>query len=164
LPGIYQRAGLDGRLKPGGDPVLYLQFLENAYGEDHRCGRNRSQLRGETQGGGSIDNGRSLEKGRHREGTQGACEDQRHQRQDDPPWVNHVDLFRIKGVAGEYAELLEAAGVDTVPELSKRKADNLHAKMVQVNDGKKLVRKVPVLKMIERWISQAKKLPRKVSY
>ena len=40
-------------------------------------------------------------------------------------WVNHVDLFRIKGVAEEYADLLEEAGVDTVPELAQRRPDNL---------------------------------------
>jgi predicted flap endonuclease-1-like 5' DNA nuclease len=79
-------------------------------------------------------------------------------------WVNHADLFRIKGIAGEYADLLEAAGVDTVPELSQRKGENLHAKMVKVNETKKLVRKVPDPKSIERWIAQAQKLPRKVSY
>lgn len=53
-------------------------------------------------------------------------------------WTNHADLFRIKGVGGEYAELLEAAGVDTVPELAKRKADNLAAKMAEVNEAKNL--------------------------
>ena len=42
-------------------------------------------------------------------------------------WVNHVDLFRIKGVGEEYSDLLEEAGVDTVVELAQRKADNLYA-------------------------------------
>jgi|SRR5450755_2113142 len=40
-------------------------------------------------------------------------------------WVNHADLFRIRGVAGEYAELLEASGVDTVPELAQRNPEHL---------------------------------------
>lgn len=43
-------------------------------------------------------------------------------------WVNHVDLFRVKGVGEEYADLLEASGVDTVPDLARRRADNLHKK------------------------------------
>jgi predicted flap endonuclease-1-like 5' DNA nuclease len=79
-------------------------------------------------------------------------------------WVNHVDLSRIKGVAGEYAELLEAAGVDTVPELAQRKAENLLAKMVEVNTAKKLVRNLPVLKQVTDWVEQAKNLPRVVTY
>ena len=79
-------------------------------------------------------------------------------------WVNHVDLFRIKGVAGEYAELLEAAGVDTVPELAQRNATNLHAKMVELNEKKHLVRRLPTEPELHRWIDEAKTLPRNVSY
>jgi predicted flap endonuclease-1-like 5' DNA nuclease len=79
-------------------------------------------------------------------------------------WVNHVDLFRIKGVGEEYADLLESAGVDTVVELAQRNADNLYEKMVSVNEEKKLVRKLPTLAQVKGWISQAKKLPRVVNY
>ncbi|HBK86721.1 MAG TPA: DUF4332 domain-containing protein [Firmicutes bacterium] len=79
-------------------------------------------------------------------------------------WTNHADLFRIKEVGGEYAELLEAAGVDTVPELAKRKADNLAAKMAEVNEAKKLVRRIPTPKQVGYWIEQAGKLPRIMQY
>ena len=79
-------------------------------------------------------------------------------------WVNMADLFRLKGVGEEYADLLEAAGVDTVPELSKRNPENLLKKMEEVNQTKKLVRRVPNLKEITGWIEQAKTLPRKVAY
>ena len=79
-------------------------------------------------------------------------------------WANYADLFRIKGVGGEYAELLEAAGVDTVPELAKRKADNLAAKMAEVNSAKKLVRRIPNVKQVESWIEQAGKLQRIIQY
>jgi len=79
-------------------------------------------------------------------------------------WVNHVDLFRIKGVGEEYADLLEEAGVDTVVELAQRKADNLYDKILEVNGKKKLVRRPPSKKMVAKWIAQAKKLPRKISY
>ena len=79
-------------------------------------------------------------------------------------WVNHCDLARIKGIGGEYSELLEAAGVDTVPELAGRKPENLYAKIVEVNTAKKLVRNLPVLKQVEDWVSQAKSLPRSVNY
>lgn len=77
-------------------------------------------------------------------------------------WTNHADLFRIKGVGGEYAELLEAAGVDTVVELSKRKPENLIAKMIEVNEKKELVRKLPTEKQVSDWIGQAGNLPRVV--
>jgi predicted flap endonuclease-1-like 5' DNA nuclease len=79
-------------------------------------------------------------------------------------WVNHVDLFRIKGVASEYSDLLEEAGVDTVPELAHRVAANLYEKMAQVNAEKKLVRRLPTPKQVADWIEQAKKLPRIINY
>ena len=79
-------------------------------------------------------------------------------------WGNRADLDRINGVGSEYADLLEAAGVDTVPELATRKPENLHKKMLEVNDAKKLVRKVPTLKQVEDWVEQAGKLPRVLNY
>ncbi len=79
-------------------------------------------------------------------------------------WVNRADLFRIKGIGEEYGDLLEAAGVDTVPELAQRKADNLYQKVVETNNAKKLVRKLPAQSQIKNWIDQAKKLPRILSY
>lgn len=79
-------------------------------------------------------------------------------------WVNMSDLFRIKGVGGQYAELLEAAGVDTVKELRNRKAENLAAKMRELNDAKRLVRQVPNLERVENWIEQAKQLEPAVFY
>ena len=78
--------------------------------------------------------------------------------------VNMADLFRIKGVASQYAELLEGAGVDTVKELKHRNAENLAAKMEEVNKAKRLVRKVPSEKVISSWIEQAKSLPAAISY
>jgi len=79
-------------------------------------------------------------------------------------WVNHVDLFRIKGVASEYADLLEEAGVDTVVELSKRNPENLFKMVEEANKKKDLVRKLPTADQIKDWIDQAKKLPRVVTY
>ena len=79
-------------------------------------------------------------------------------------WVNHVDLYRIRGVGSEYADLLEEAGVDTVPELAQRKPDNLLEKMTAVNAQKKLVRRLPILSQVQSWVEQAKKLERKVTY
>jgi predicted flap endonuclease-1-like 5' DNA nuclease len=79
-------------------------------------------------------------------------------------WVNHVDLFRIKGVGEEYADLLEEAGVDTVPELAQRNPQNLYQKMKEVNAEKKLVRQLPSLTQVESWVEQAKGLPRVITY
>jgi predicted flap endonuclease-1-like 5' DNA nuclease len=79
-------------------------------------------------------------------------------------WVNHVDLFRIKGVGEEYADLLEASGVDTVPELAQRNPENLYPRLVAVNREKKLVRQLPTQAQVGNWVEQAKRLPRVVTY
>ena len=78
--------------------------------------------------------------------------------------VNMADLFRVKGVAGQFAELLEASGVDTIKELRKRRADVLAAKMQQVNARKRLTRVVPSERVVALWISQAKRLKPIVTY
>lgn len=79
-------------------------------------------------------------------------------------WVNHVDLFRIKGVGEEYSDLLEEAGVDTVPELAQRNPENLYLALEKTNEAKKLVRRLPTLAQVADWIEQAKNLPRVVTY
>ncbi len=79
-------------------------------------------------------------------------------------WVNRADLDRIKGVGSEYADLLECCGVDTVPELARRNAQNLLEKMTTENAERKLVRKLPTLAQVETWITQAKELPRILTY
>jgi predicted flap endonuclease-1-like 5' DNA nuclease len=79
-------------------------------------------------------------------------------------WVNLADLFRINGVGEEYSDLLEEAGVDTVVELSRRNPENLHARICEINEEKKLVRRPPTLNDVRTWIEQAKTLPRAVEY
>ncbi|MDD3194323.1 MAG: DUF4332 domain-containing protein [Paludibacter sp.] len=79
-------------------------------------------------------------------------------------FANMADLFRITGVGQEFAELLEAAGVDTVPELAQRNAENLTAKMEEVNAAKSLTRRTPALKEVEKWVAEAKTLPRALEY
>ena len=79
-------------------------------------------------------------------------------------WVNHADMFRIKGIGGQYSSLLEAAGVDTVPELAQRNAVNLTAKMAEINAAKNQVRRLPTESQVTRWIAEAKTLPRMVKY
>jgi len=79
-------------------------------------------------------------------------------------WVNLADLYRVKGIGSEYSDLLEEAGVDTVVELSKRVAEHLHARMLEINQAKNLVNKMPGVKQVDKWIQQAKQLPRVVTY
>lgn len=79
-------------------------------------------------------------------------------------WVNHADLFRLKGVAGQFAELLEAAGVDSVAELAQRNAANLAAKLAEVNGEKKLAGRTPSEGDVTDWITEAKSLPRAVEH
>ncbi len=79
-------------------------------------------------------------------------------------WANHADLFRIKGVAGQFAELLEAAGVDTVKELRHRVAANLQARLTEVNNEKNLCNRVPSVSEVEGMINQAKELEPVLNY
>lgn len=79
-------------------------------------------------------------------------------------FANMVDLYRINGVGSEYAELLEAAGVDTVPELARRKPDNLTTAMAEVNAARNLVRRLPTATSVAQWVEQAKTLPRMLEY
>ena len=79
-------------------------------------------------------------------------------------WVNMADLYRIKGIGSQYSELLEAAGVDTVVELGKRVAEHLNSKMVEVNQARNLLNHMPGVKQVEKWVQQAKTLPRVVTY
>jgi predicted flap endonuclease-1-like 5' DNA nuclease len=79
-------------------------------------------------------------------------------------WGNHADLYRIKGVASEYADLLEAAGVDSVVELAQRNATNLHDRLVVLNEEKHLVRAVPTETQIAGWLEEARGLERAVHH
>lgn len=79
-------------------------------------------------------------------------------------WVNFADLFRIRGIGSEYSQLLEKAGVDSVKELRNRKPENLHAKLVEINESHKLVRQLPGLSIVESWVDQAKELEPKITY
>ncbi len=79
-------------------------------------------------------------------------------------WANHADLFRINGIASQFAELLEAAGVDTVKEFRHRVAANLQPKLVEVNDQKNLCNRVPSVSELEKMIAQAKELEPVLTY
>ena len=79
-------------------------------------------------------------------------------------WANHADLYRISGVGSEYADLLEASGVDSCPELAQRNAANLATTMAEANAARALVRRLPTEEVVAGWIDQAKKLPKVVTH
>ncbi len=79
-------------------------------------------------------------------------------------WTNHADLFRIKGVGPQFAELLEVAGVDTVKEFRHRVPENLQPKLEEVNAARHLVGRVPSLKEVIKMVAQAKELEPVMSY
>jgi predicted flap endonuclease-1-like 5' DNA nuclease len=79
-------------------------------------------------------------------------------------WTNHADLFRIKGIGPQFAELLEAAGVDTVKELQHRVPENLQKKLEEANEQKHMVGRVPALKEVVKMVNQAKELPAVMTY
>ena len=79
-------------------------------------------------------------------------------------WANLADRMRVRGVSKEYAELLGAAGVDTVKDLKVRNPANLAKRMADANKARKLVRLLPSERMVARWIDSAKELPLKIRY
>ncbi|WP_418986784.1 DUF4332 domain-containing protein [Bacteroides heparinolyticus] len=79
-------------------------------------------------------------------------------------WTNHADLFRIKGVGPQFAELLEAAGVDTVKEFRHRVPENLQKRLEEVNEQKNLCNRVPSVSEVEKMVEQAKQLPPALEY
>ena len=79
-------------------------------------------------------------------------------------WVNHCDLYRLDGAGEEYIDLLEAAGVDSVPELAQRNGENLYQKLVETNAAQARVRKLPTAELVAQWVEQAKTLPRVVTH
>jgi predicted flap endonuclease-1-like 5' DNA nuclease len=79
-------------------------------------------------------------------------------------WVNHVDLMRIRGVGAEYSDLLESVGVDSPVELAQRSPARLAALLAETNAEHPLVRRVPSEKVLAGWISEARTLPRLITY
>lgn len=105
-----------------------------------------------------------LETGASKKGRQGLAEATGIDESRILTWVNMADLFRINGVAGQFAELLHAAGVDTVKELATRNAENLHAKIVEVNEAKNLANAVPSASRLQTFIDEAKSLDKVVTH
>jgi predicted flap endonuclease-1-like 5' DNA nuclease len=79
-------------------------------------------------------------------------------------WANTADRMRIKGIGSEYADLLQAAGVDTVKELKYRNPAKLAEAMAAINGKRKLARVLPSPRAVERWVEQAKRIQLKITY
>jgi hypothetical protein len=79
-------------------------------------------------------------------------------------WVNHIDLLRVQGIDSEYADLLAAAGVDTIPALGQSNPQVLHQQLLEANEAKTPTRKAPVLSQVIDWVEQAGRLPRYIQY
>jgi chlorosome envelope protein I len=105
-----------------------------------------------------------LDRGRERSGRKELSGSTGISEEDVLTLVNRADLARVKGIGFAYSELLEVAGVDTVPELAQRNPANLHAKMQEVNALKNLVHQLPSLEQVTSWVEQAKQLPRIINY
>ncbi|MFL6797687.1 MAG: DUF4332 domain-containing protein [Xanthobacteraceae bacterium] len=78
--------------------------------------------------------------------------------------ANSADRMRIKGLGKEYAAILPAVGVDTVRELKFRNPENLALRIADYNKKRKLLRFLPPVGLVERWVEQAKRLPLKITY
>jgi hypothetical protein len=79
-------------------------------------------------------------------------------------WVTAADRMRVKGVGWEYAQLLLAVGVKTAKELKYRNPQKLVDQMAEANTKRKLVRVLPSVSMVSRWIDSAKKLSPLIRY
>lgn len=79
-------------------------------------------------------------------------------------WVNHADLMRIDGIDTQFAELLEAAGVDSPTELQHRVPAHLAARMAEVDAEKHIAPEVPDEATVANWVEAAKTLPKLVSH
>lgn len=79
-------------------------------------------------------------------------------------WTNHADLMRINGVGSEYADLLEAAGVDSCAELAQRNAANLARTFGELDAARNTVRRIPSETEVARWIAEAAGMPKVVEH
>ena len=66
--------------------------------------------------------------------------------------------MRVAGIGSEYADLLAAAGVETIKSLRRRNATNLITALDQVNTKKRIVQRLPTLEMVQGWIDAASAL------
>lgn len=78
--------------------------------------------------------------------------------------ANRADLMRVNGIGEKYGDLLEIAGVDTVPELAQRNPENLRKALEEANGREELVKALPAVSQVANWVEQAKGLGRRLEY
>ena len=71
-------------------------------------------------------------------------------------WAKRAELMKIKNLGRDYADLLEAVGVESVADLKRRNPDSLHEMMLNTNQVKKIVDRMPSLKRVTKWIDDSK--------
>jgi len=71
-------------------------------------------------------------------------------------WAKRAELMKIKNLGRDYADLLEAVGVESVADLKRRNPESLHEMMQNVNQVKKIVDRMPSLKRVTNWINDSK--------
>ena len=79
-------------------------------------------------------------------------------------WVNHADLLRVPGLNPQYAEILEAAGVNSPLALARRNASSLTATLTRVNAERHLVPEVPEEDTVAAWIAAAAGIKKVVTH
>ena len=71
--------------------------------------------------------------------------------------------MKIKNLGRDYADLLEAAGIESIAELKRRNPDSLHETMELVNKKRKIVDRMPSVKRVSKWIEESKDIKITVS-
>ena len=78
-------------------------------------------------------------------------------------WAKRAELMKIKDLGKDYADLLEAVGVESVAELRRRNPESLHELMQKINIKAKIVERMPSIKRVNRWIEESQLIEIKVS-
>ena len=71
-------------------------------------------------------------------------------------WAKRAELMKIKNLGKDYADLLEAVGVESIADLKRRNPESLHEMMNNANQAKKIVDRMPSLKRVTNWIDDSK--------
>lgn len=72
--------------------------------------------------------------------------------------ANRADLMRLKGVGGDFSNLLEEAGVNSCKELQHRLPEKLQKTLADIHTSKKIGHHAPTLAQVTEWIGEAKSL------
>ena len=73
-------------------------------------------------------------------------------------WGTMADLIRIKGLGGQWAELMWRAGVNSVQNLGKQDIGPLRERMREANEAEHRVAELPGEKRVARFIQEASEM------